>query len=151
MDNIDVAGEYRGKDRYCISGSSTYILPVKSNGKVGPRRYPLAMANEPPVGFKSNASIKEFTRAKNVVPHLPQKAEIVALGFYVCDFIPAGSEIFVHYGNQYDRRHYATPFGARRVVGDPCCPPLEKERETPMEMMAALGIDIEDDCFAGLV
>ena len=146
-------GEYRGKDRYCISGSEVHVRPVKTKGVVRPEEYPLAMVNEPPPDTEANTSIVEFSTAGGVVPGLPSKTSIFAIGFFTCAPVRAGSELFVNYGKGYDRSHYPNPLDVpvSRMVGKTCRPPLKAQRERPVDMMAKYGIDrVDADCFAVL-
>lgn len=141
-------GTYRGKDSYVFSTSDMYVKPKKTRGTVLGAAYPLAMANEPPRGSQANVMVVEFSRADGVVPQLPRKTRISALGFYTCRTVRAGEELFVHYGSAYYRGHYDNPHGVEDLVGAPCS--IKKaQRERPVDMAAAFGLQpyVPPECF----
>lgn len=156
------AAGYRGRNHYAFSASDQYVVPratlrsPEGERTVDPARYPLAMCNEPARGRAANVAVKEHTRAgAGVLPHLPTRTPIVALGFYTCRAVRAGEELFVHYGKAYTRTHYPNPTGLpaeelHKLVGAPCAPP--RERETPQQMWQAFfpGTQMRPDgeCYA---
>lgn len=140
-------GLYRGKDSYTFSTSTAYVRPNKrKGGVVDPYEHPLAMCNEPPFGTQATVVAIEFSRAKDVLPQLPSKTEVAALGFYTCTPVKAGSELYLHYGPRFHRGNY--PGDETKVVGTPC-KILKADRETPLEMMRKNGIHplVPKECF----
>lgn len=147
------AGErgYRGKDSYVFTTSNEYIVPKKTRGRVDPALYPLAMLNEPPRGSQANVVAVELSRAANVIPQLPPKTKIAAIGFFTCRAVNAGEELFVHYGARYSRRHYENPRGLAEedLVGSPCSL-LKKDRQDPVELFRMFGLShayVDPECF----
>lgn len=138
-----VEGEYRGKkNSYTMSTSSGAIVPELIKGKVDGRKYPLAMTNEPAVGEKANVVITEFHKAKGVIPQLPPGQNIDAIGFYTSEDVPAGVELFVHYGYAFSRAGYEVGSRGRSL--------RVSERETPQDMALSFGFQsypVPEDCF----
>jgi len=149
---------YRGKHDYVFHVSDGYFVPrrVRRGGalRVDPLKYPLAMLNEPPRGGHANVIAVEIASAAGAVPHLPPRTKISAVGFYACDDVPAGQELYVHYGARYHRGHYPNPDNLphHELVGR-ACPKLNKpERETVEAMCRSFGLDparvrVNADCF----
>lgn len=140
--------------RYTFSTSSLTIRPPSGKGGiVDVYRYPLAMANEPLPGTVSNACVVELTQAKENIPQLPGKTSIEALGFFATRPIPAGEEIFIHYGKDYDRSHYANPSSlpSLSLVGK-ASSVKKTDRETPERMMIEFGLHpfVDRECFVEL-
>ena len=137
-------GAYRGKDRYVFSASNAYVKPTRVRGKIEFARTPLALANEPAAGRAANVCAVERSVAKDVVPQLKPSRRITAVVFYACTDVPAGAELFVHYGKGYDRSAYANP-----EVGQPCYVKL-KERQTIQQLAEEFGIayaHVDEECF----
>ena len=136
---------------YVFQLSTAYITPRKGKkGAIDPAEYPLAMCNEPKHGDTANVFTHEFTSAKNVIRSLPEKTKLAALGFYTGRNILAGEELFVHYGDDYGRGHYAKPLdNPTQIVGSRCKPLLKQFRETPSQMAEAFGLEFVDRaCYA---
>lgn len=145
-------GSFRGRDAYVFALSNVYIRPKKKRGVVDAWQYPLAMCNEPELGKVANVYTVEFTRAKDVIPHLHPKTEVAALGFYTCRPVKGGEELFVHYGKYYDRSHYYNPNGRppRELIGSPCRGNKDS-RETPMGMAQTYGLYyVDSECYVVL-
>lgn len=135
---------YRGKDAYVVSASNVYVKPRRKKGEITFGMAPLALANEPAFGNNTNACFIERSTAKDVVPQLKPSHPITAVVVYACTDIAAGDEIFVHYGENYDRRHYADP-----RVGKRCYVNL-KERESVHSLVAQYGLayaHVDEECF----
>lgn len=144
-------GHFKGKaGAYVFQMSDMFIVPRKKNKTISSFEYPLAMCNEPEPGSVANVTQHEFTKAKDVVPQLAKGSKIAALGFYACKDIPAGQELFLHYGNAYDRSHYktASPHERGQIVGHRCTL-LKSEKESPLQMMTKYGLHpfVPQDCF----
>ena len=147
----EIAKRDTTRDGYVFATSNERITPRKTKGRVDPARYPLAMLNEPPPGTTANVTAVEFVTAQHVIPQLPPRTKIAAIGFFTCRFVAAGDELFVHYGAFYDRRKYENPhhLPADQLVGAPCTL-LKKEREHPTDMAAMFGLSharVDDECF----
>ena len=144
---------YNGKDAYVMSASNEYIKPKKGRGgRVDPAKYPMAMINESPPARPANVTIHEFTSARGVIPQLPPKTAITALGFYACRDIAAGEELFVNYGKEYKRDHYENPRNLQPIslVGK-ACKLLKKNRQRPVDMAAEWGLTwVDEECFVVL-
>ena len=136
-------GDYKGRDTYVMSTSDFHIRPKKTRKRVDPAQYPLAMCNEPSATQEANVFLIEFTRAKHVLPHLPAKTSIAAVGFYTCRAVRAGEELFVHYGNRFARSY---PVGT-------ACRRNKSECETPEDMMTAFGLHkfVDRECYVEYV
>ena len=145
------SGTYHGKNSYVFQLSDVHIRPKQTRKGVDAAKYPLAMCNEPPPGRRANVFTSEISRAKDAIPTLPVGAKIAALGFFTCEDVARGQELFVHYGNAYDRRHYANPKGVSdllTLVGGKGF--IKKgERETPVHMIRAFGLHpyIDGECY----
>ena len=144
-------GEYRGRDAYVFSLSNVHIRPRKVKGQIDPARYPLAMCNEPPVSVDANVCVVEHSKAKGVIPQLPDSSDIAALAFYTCRDVEGGEELFVHYGSNYNRSHYALydqTANPLTLVGRPC-KILKAEREMPIHMMRLFGLleYVDRECY----
>lgn len=145
-------GHYTGKaGAYIFQMSDMYITPKRRGKTISSFEYPLAMCNEPAPGTMANVTQHEFTKAKDVngwvIPQLNKSTKIAALGFYACRNIKAGEELFLHYGNKYNRNHYKSIPG-NDIVGQPCT--LKKEfKEMPLTMMLTYGLHpfVPEDCF----
>lgn len=142
--------DYGGRNAYVFSLSYMHIIPRKTRGRVDARQYPLAMCNEPPPGTNASVAAVEHSNAAGVIPHLPPRTPIAALGFYTCRPVRAGDELFIHYGLDYHRGHYANPDGhtdARMLVGRPGFI-RKRDRETPAQMAAHFGLHYVDrECY----
>ena len=102
-------GSYGGRNSYVFSLSDFHVIPRMQRGKVSEILDPLAMTNEPSASGQANVYAHEFSSANGVLPHLPGRTQIAAIGFFTCADVPAGSELFVHYGDKYSRADYPNP------------------------------------------
>lgn len=98
----------------------TVVPPEDGEGRVDPERFPMAMLNEPPSGAEANVAIFEWSTARDAVPGIPPKTKVVVAALHTCRPVQAGEELYLHYGDQYDRRHYGREphnvgFGCARV------------------------------------
>lgn len=142
-------GTYRGKGAYTFQLSDMYVMPKpdRRTGTVSSAEYPLAMCNEPPPGTTANVVQRELSTARHVIPQLPAKTGIAALGFYVCRDIRAGEELFLHYGTRYNRNHYKAHSNGE-VVG--AAGKIKVQfMELPTLMMEHFGLQpyVPPDCF----
>ena len=104
---------------YAMNLSGWTIVPPES--KIEGELRPMAMINEPPKGATANVSIVEWVKAEDALPGIEtmneKPAEVVMAAFHACRDIEPHEELYFHYGNKYDRRHYGRrPYN----VGDPC-------------------------------
>lgn len=134
-----------------LSDDETMIVPRsrvdERTGKefVDPTEYPLAMCNEPPPDEPPNVQTYELTRAGKYVTRegLSPKTPVVALLFFACSDVAAGDELFVSYGNEFDRDYpvsLAQPPPRLRV----------REQETVEDLVRTHGEcckHVDEECF----
>jgi len=120
--NRDVPPELRARiNRYAFSTTNVknpgvYVLdPTWGTGMWSPepspgRRNMVAAANEPPFGTRANVRARWVSNEGGLDPY--QDPNVLCIFFEACHEIRAGSEIFVRYGEVYDRQGY--------TVGDDC-------------------------------
>ena len=119
---------YRGKSRYALMATDHIIVPPSTAGAPDSAKYPMAMINEPPAGVHANVRIELYTMrdrtaASQVFTPLGRGDSVDAIVFRACEHVPAGSELFTHYGRDYDMfRHqdYELDESGWPVVGLPC-------------------------------
>lgn len=149
-------GTARKNGMYTFQLSYMYIEPQRGNEVVSGNEFPIAMCNEPGPGETANVMMREFgsNRHKNkdgtfskVIPQLTKTKKITALGYYACRDIAPDEELFIHYGDAYNRRGYKTD-AEGNVVGT-SCNILVSELESPEDMMSSFGMNpfVPEDCF----
>lgn len=121
---------------YALNGSGYTVVPPGENTRRGvdPLLHPLGMANEPPLGTVANATVVEWSLAKDAIPGIDPKRRVGVLAIHACRDIEVGEEIYFHYGELYDRRHYGRkPYN----VGKGCTISRKSipEDEKPRNMM----------------
>ena len=133
-DELD--GDPPPRSHYAVNLSGFTVVPPGEDTPRGvdPRRYPLAMMNEPPRGQTANVSIVEWSKAGEAVPGLPPTAKVLVAAVHTCRAVAAGEELYYHYGDAYDRAHY----GRRpHSVGEPC-PEIRRGHVPPEERPRAV-------------
>lgn len=128
---------------YAVNGSGYTVVPPgeRTARGVDPRVYPLAMMNEPPRGTASNVDVVEWTTAKDAVPGVPPSTRVGVLAVHTCRAVAAGEELYFHYGDAYDRRHYGRrPYNVGRK-----CDPIGRQRvpaeQRPRQVLLRLGVE----------
>lgn len=141
---------YEGSDTDYLFGTvcrAEVRPPRRKDRSVDPVRYPMAMINEPPPGTRANVASMEYTKAKNVIGHLKPSTKICAVAFHACRDIPAGKELFMNYGDMYDRSEYSTPRGRRRTLAGPMC--SRRRMHDPVQMAQKYGLHyVSDECYS---
>ena len=137
------------KSHYKFNGSGFTVIPHETDGIVSPLRYPMAMVNEPPPGTTANVCIIEWGKAGQAIPQLPPRDNVMVIAMHATRAIRAGEELYIHYGNGYDRRHYPK-VNRQPAVGLPShvsqyeVPP----EEYPRAVMQRLNVRAPEDSFA---
>lgn len=133
-EDVDEVDDPPPHSRYALNGSGYTVIPPGEDTVEGvdPRTYPMAMLNEPPRGTSASVGMVEWSKAKDAVPGIDGRRSVGVLAMHTCRAVKAGEELFFHYGDQYDRRHYGRrPYN----LGTPCAinrsrvPPEERPRQ----------------------
>ena len=109
---------------------------------VKPQKDMLALMNEPPIGKQANVFIEDFYLRAEF--HASRGPVCVAKAFYAARDIPKKSELFVHYGDNYEEIRKELNYR----VGMPTLGKGEKipQLQDPLEVMQYLPLD----CFVAL-
>lgn len=124
-------GFYTGTFRYvgdaerAVSSRSAYamftglhvITPPGGAKRLKAATYPLALVNEPGPGTAANLVKRVYSRGADVGVAC---RDVDALAFHACRDVAAGEELFLHYGDVYDRELYEHDAQGRPRVGAPC-------------------------------
>ena len=109
-------------NRYAIE-CSIGVTVAPPGQRPDPRRYPIAMANEPPLGVEANATMQEFHFGREHVENIPSQHNedlFHGVGLIACVAIPRNTEIYWHYGPRY-HRDYTTGSSCRAEANaHPC-------------------------------
>lgn len=104
------------ESHYALDVGDVVIVPPS----IRPKHHPMGMLNEPPRGRQANVSVVVWTAPSEALPEFAGrsgKGKVLLATMYTCREVEAGEELYYHYGDAYDRRHYGRrPYN----VGTPC-------------------------------
>lgn len=89
-----------------------------------PRKYPIAMANEPKLHEEANAAMQEVTLGPEHVKDVPRQhrhePRFYGVAMVACKDIPRGTEIRWHYGPHYSRNYSVGDACIGKLMVHPC-------------------------------
>ena len=106
---------------YSVSTGDYVIVPeIDDNGRPNPERFPIAMANEPPIAKRANAQMVSWKIDGKYVQDSNSDEKYTGFGLIACRNIHAHTEIVWYYGDEYSQnRKYNVGKGCRvNVAGN---------------------------------